>query len=186
MGVNQWLADLFLALPRTLTESYVFGSLCLVFAWLCYLADIRGPVTRAVRARCGDDFMHANMPRVWQRIVYRAARKKAKLDEGGAYLINLLSVLLLTMTTLIHAALLVLCLQGMALAITVDKILLTVTLCIICVLSLMTQPASTLDRRERWGFRRMGNVVRAVLRELVIAAVLFLWLYDAWFLPALL
>ncbi|MBR5615355.1 MAG: hypothetical protein IKW66_00895 [Clostridia bacterium] len=184
--MNQWLADLFFALPRALTEPYVFGSLCLAFAWLCYFADIRSPITRAVRSRCGDAFCRANMPRVWQRIFYRAARKKAKLDEGGLYLTNLFSFFLMAMATLIHAALLVLCVQDMAAAVTVDKILLTVTLCIISLLALMTQPAATLDRRTRWGFRHTGNVVRAVLRELLIVAVLFLWLYDAWFLPALL
>jgi hypothetical protein len=184
--MNQWLADLFFALPRALTEPYVFGSLCLAFGWLCYAADIRSPITRAVRARCGDAFMRVNMPHVWQRIFYRLARKKAKLDEGSVYLINLLSLLLLMVTTLIHTALIVLCVKDMAAAITADKILLTVTLCIISVLALITQPGATMERRERWGFRKTGNIVRAVLREILIVAVLFLWLYDAWFLPALL
>jgi hypothetical protein len=89
-------------------------------------------------------------------------------------------------TTLIHTALIVLCVKDMAAAITADKILLTVTLCIISVLALITQPGATMERRERWGFRKTGNMIRAILREILIVAVLFLWLYDAWFLPALL
>jgi hypothetical protein len=119
-------------------------------------------------------------------LFYATARQKAGLDEGGVYLTNLLSFLLLAMTTLIHAALAVLCVREMDTAITADKLLLTVTICVISVLSLITQPGATLERRTRWGFRKTGNIVRAVLREVLIAAVLFLWLYDAYFLPALL
>jgi hypothetical protein len=184
--MNQWLADLFFALPRTLTESYVFGSLCLLFCWLCYVADIRAAITRAVRERCSAAFRQEHLGRPWHRLFYATARQKAGLDEGGVYLTNLLSFLLLAMTTLIHASLAVLCVREMDTAITADKLLLTVTICVISVLSLITQPGATLERRTRWGSRKTGNIVRAVLREVLIAAVLFLWLYDAYFLPALL
>jgi uncharacterized membrane protein YkgB len=119
-------------------------------------------------------------------LFYESARQKARLDEGGIYLTNLSAFLVLSVTTLIHAALTVLCVRSMAIAIVADKLVLTVAIGVISVLSLITQPGATLERRARWGFRRTGNIVRAVLREVLIAAVLFLWLYDAYFLPALL
>ena len=184
--MNQWLADLFFALPRTLTEPYIFGSLCLLFCWLCYVADIWAPITRAVRERCSTAFRQEHLKHPWQRLFYESARQKAKLDEGGIYLTNLSAFLVLSVTTLIHAALTVLCVRNMAIAIVADKLVLTAAICVISVLSLITQPGATLERRARWGFRRTGNIVRAVLREVLIVAVLFLWLYDAYFLPALL
>jgi hypothetical protein len=43
-----------------------------------------------------------------------------------------------------------------------------------------------MERRSRLGFHKTGSVVRSILRELLIVAVLFVWLYDAYFLPLLL
>ncbi len=47
--MNQWLADIFLALPRGLTDPLVFGSLMLVLCWLAYVFYLRVPLShRAV------------------------------------------------------------------------------------------------------------------------------------------
>ena len=182
--MNQWLADVFLSLPSFLTASHVFGSICLVFCWLCYLFNVRFPITQAVRRqrKRGEE----QPPHVWQKVFYTSLRKKARLDEGGVYLLHLLALLSLTAVTLLHVALLALCVQGVSLAVTVDRIALTVAVGGICLFSMFTQPAATMERRLRWGFHKPGSVARAVLRELLIVAVLFLWLYDAYFLPALL
>ena len=184
MRVNQWLADLFLSLPATLTASHVFGSICLAFCWLCYLFNLRYPITQAVRRRRKKG--EALSLRPWQRVFYTALRKQARLDEGGVYLTHLLTLLLLIIVTLLHGALFLLCAQGEAMAVTVDRVAMTVLVGIICLSSLFTQPAATMERRSRLGFHKTGSVVRAILRELLIVAVLFVWLYDAYFLPLLL
>ena len=49
----------------------------------------------------------------------------------------------------------------------------------------MTQPQATLERRQRWGFRPVGNVVHAVLWEMLFVVLLFYWLYIAWFVGGL-
>jgi hypothetical protein len=184
MRVNQWLADVFLALPSVLTASHVFGSFCLAFCWLCYVFNVRFPLVKAVsrRRKRGEEQPLG----AWQRLFYTSLRKKARLDEGGVYLTHLLAFLLLAAATLLHLSLLALCIQGVALAVSVDRLALTVAVGVICLFSLFTQPAATMERRLRWGFHKPGSIVRAVLREVLIVTVLFLWLYDAYFLPALL
>jgi len=184
--MNQWLADLFFALPSGVTAPYVFGFGCLVFFWLCYFFDVRPLLVDAVNRGCREDFIKTHLSRPQSRIFYTAARKKARLDEGGLYLMHLLALLSLSTVTVLHVALLPFCLQAMTLAIEADKAALSVVFGLAAVFSLITQPRATMQRRERWGFRRAGNVVRAILRELCIVIVLFLWLYDAYFLPALL
>ena len=182
--MNQWLADVFLSLPPFLTASHVFGSFCLAFCWLCYVFNLRYPITQAVRRhrRRGD----GQPSGLWQRVFCTSLRKKARVDEGGVYLTHLLTLLLLLAVTLLHGALLALCVQGDALALAVDRIALTVLMWAVCLFSLFTQPAATMERRLRWGFHKTGSIVRAVLREILIVAALFLWLYDAYFLPVLL
>jgi len=183
--VNQWLADLFFALPPALTAPHVFGPACLIFFWLCYFFDVRPPLVAAARRGCREDWRREHLSRPWQRLFFSSARKKARLDEGGLYLMNLLSLLVLLAVTLLHAALLPLCLQDMTLAIGADKLALTLAIGLVAILSLVTQPGATMERRTRWGFRRTGSIVRVILRELLIVAIVFLWLYDAYFLPAL-
>lgn len=184
--MNQWLADLFFALPPALTAPHVFGTACLVFFWLCYFFDVRPPLVAAVRRGCREDWRREHLSRLRQRLFFSSARKKAKLDEGGLYAMNLLSLVLLAVATVSHIALLPLCLQDTAWAIGADKLILTLACGLVAIFSLVTQPGATMERRTRWGFGKTGSIVRAVLRELVIVAVLFLWLYDAYFLPALL
>lgn len=184
--MNQWLADLFFALPVSLTAPCLFGSLCLAFFWLCYFFDIRPPVVSAVDRACREDWQKTHLSRPWQRIFFSAARKKARLDEGGLYLMNLLSLLALSSVTVLHAALVPFCLQDVTPAVGADKLALSLVIGLVAIFSLVTQPRATMARRTRWGFRRTGSIVRAILRELVIAAIVFLWLYDAYFLPALL
>ncbi|MBO5899069.1 MAG: hypothetical protein J6R04_08665 [Clostridia bacterium] len=181
--MNQLLADLFLALPRGLTDPRVFGSVWLTLCILGYVAFVRGPITRAVRAHCSASYLSTHLPRPWHRILYGAARKKAKLDEGGLYTTNLAVLLTLAGTVAVHVALFVLSYRLPALA-TVDRILLTAVVGVMAFLCLVTQPATTLERRMRWGFGRASSVLCAVAWDLLIVAALFLWLYDAWFLPA--
>ena len=186
MLVNQWLADVFFALPSVLTAPHVFGSLCLVFFWLCYFFDVRPPLVAAVRKNCRGDFIAEHLPRPWRRIFFASARKKAKLDEGGLYAMHVLTLLPLLVATVLHGALLAFCFGGMPLAVETDKLALTLTFGLVAIFSLILQPRATMERRTRWGFRKTGSAVRAILRELLIVAVTFLWLYDAYFLPALL
>lgn len=183
--MNQWLADWFFALPSSVTAPYVFGSICLAFFWLCYFFDIRPPVVSAIERYCRKDWQEAHLSRPWDRLFFSAARKKARLDERGLYLMHLLSVLALSTVTVLHAALIPFCLQDVALAIGADKIALSLGIGLVAIFSLITQPRATLERRGRWGFRRPGSIVRAALRELLIVVIVFLWLYDAYFLPAL-
>ena len=183
--MNQWLADVFVALPAGVTAPHAFGFGCLVFFWLCYFFDVRPPLVAAVKRGCREDWRQAHLSRPWQRLLFTSARQKAKLDEGGLYVMNWLSLLSLSVVTLLHLALLPLCLRGEHLAVGADKLVLTLAIGLVAVFALITQPAATIGRRERWGFRRAGSIVRAVLRELIIVIVVFLWLYDAYFLPAL-
>ena len=39
--MNQWLADVFLSLPRSLTDPLIFGSLTLALCWLAYACYLR-------------------------------------------------------------------------------------------------------------------------------------------------
>ena len=184
--MNQWLADLFFVLPSGVTAPCVFGSICLGFFWLCYLFDIRPPLVAAVCRGCREDWQQEHLSRPWQRLFFTSARKKARLDEGGLYLVHLLTLLSLSTVTVLHAALFPFCLQEMTLAVEADKLALTLAFGLVAIFSLILQPGATMERRARWGFRKTGSVVRAILRELLIVAVAFLWLYDAYFLPALL
>lgn len=184
--MNQWLADLFFALPPWLVKPYVFGTFCLIFLWLCYFFDIRAMITRRVRKHCSEAYRRENLSPMVRRILYGSVRKKAKLDEGGAYLFHLLSLIVIVSATVLHAALFGFCLSGVQVASVADSAVLTVVVSTLGILSLATQPASTMERRSRWGFRLPGTVVRAVLREVIIVAVIFLWIYDAYFFQALL
>ena len=181
--MNQALADLFLALPRTLTDPCVFGSIWLLLCWAGYVAFVRGPITRAVRARCPATFLSTHLPHPWHRLLYGAARKKARLDEGGLYQTNLAVLCALSAATVGHVVLLLLSARLPALE-TLDRLALTAVVCGMAVLCLLTQPATTLERRARWGFGKVGSVLCALLWEALIVAALLLWLYDAWFLPA--
>ena len=183
--MNQWLADLFFALPRSLTAPHIFGSFCLAFLWLCYFFDIRPMVTRRVRKCCSEAYRREQLASFRARILYSAAYKKARLDEGGVYLLHLLSLLIMIVATILHAALFAFCLSGVSVATVVDGMALTVTVCTVGLLSLATQPRATLERRTRWGFHRLGSIVRVILREAIIVAIMFLWIYDAYFFPAL-
>ena len=181
--MNQCLAESFLALPRTLTDPRVCGSVWLLLCCLGYVAFVRGPITRAVRARCSAAFLATDLPRPRHRILYGAARKKARLDEGGLYQTNLIVLVSLAVAVALHAALFVLSYRLPLLA-TVDRLVVTAVVCVMSVLCLATQPATTVERRLRWGFSKGSAWLCALLWELAIVAALFLWLYDAWFLPA--
>jgi hypothetical protein len=63
--------------------------------------------------------------------------------------------------------------------------MLSLLFCTVAILSLISQPAATQERRTRWGFRPFGNTVHAVIWEGIILFLLFLWLYIAHFLSLL-
>lgn len=178
--MNQWLADVFLALPQGLTVPRVFGSILLGLCWLGYLFWVRSPLTRAVQSRVADD---ESLAHPWRRVLYGKVRAKARLDEGGLYVTNLASLLGLLTISGMHALLFWLDADGVAVAGLADRAVLSVAAFAIGALCLLTQPAATLARRERWGFSRRNAVVHAVLWECVILIAMLLWMYDAWFLP---
>lgn len=182
--MNQWLADLFLSLPRALTDPLVFGSLVLILCWLCYAFYLRAPLARAVRRRCGDErgIPHGIPP--MRRLLYGSVRKRARLDEGGLYLGNLAALLSLSCVSAIHIVLFIFARDGMKGCGMADRVLLTITVLAVGVLSLATQPRATIERRERWGFGKVNAVLHAAIWELLIVVFVLLWLYDAWFLPA--
>ena len=141
--MNQWLADLFLSLPRSLTDPLVFGSLMLALCWLSYACYLR------------------------------------RLPGNRAALLSLIGV------SAVHAALFAFARRGVDACGVADRVLLTVTALAIGALSLATQPRVTVERRERWGFGRTNAVLHAIVWEIIIVLFVLLWLYDAWFLPAL-
>jgi hypothetical protein len=178
--MNQWLADLFLSLPRALAEPLVFGSLMLILCWLCYAFYLRAPIARAVRRRCGDE---RGIPPM-RRLLYGAVRKRARLDEGGLYLGNQAAFLSLSCVSAIHVVLFIFARDGLKGCGIADRVLLTITVLAVGALSLATQPRATIERRERWGFGKGNAVLHAAIWELLIVVFVLLWLYDAWFLPA--
>lgn len=182
--MNQWLAELFLSMPPALSDSLTFGSLMLVLCWLGYAFWLRAPLLRAVRARCGEAFLADHMPRPWHWLFCGTARKKARLDEGGLYIGNHAVFWSLLSVSVVHGVLFYLTKQGESVCGLVDRVILTVASLIIGALCLWTQPAATVERRVRWGFGRMNAVIHAIVWEALTVAVLFLWLYDAWFFPA--
>ena len=181
--MNQLLADLFLSLPRQVTEPRAFGSIWLALCWLGYFFFVRATLMRTVRERCDTSLLASGASRPWHRILYGVVRERARLDEGGLYGIHLGTLLLLAVTTVIHALLFWLDADGYVLAGTADRVLLTAVVCAEGAVCLWMQPATTVERRMRWGFSRKNAVVHAVIWEAVLVALALLWLYDAWFLP---
>lgn len=181
--MNQMLADLFLSMPRALTEPRVFGSLCLALCWLGYVFFVHATLSRAAAERCDGEPLTSRLTRPWHRILYGRVRECAHLDEGGLYAVHLGVLLLLSVATVIHALLFWLDADGYALAGTVDRVLLTAVVLAVAAVCLWMQPATTVERRVRWGFSRQNAVVHALLWEVLLVALALLWLYDAWFLP---
>ena len=182
--VNQWLADLFLSMPPWLRDPLIFGSMALALCWFGYFVCMRAPLLEAVRARCGDAFLTEQRKRPWRCVLYGSARKKAKLDKGGLYAGNLAAVCFLLSMSIVHVVLFVAVRQGMEACGIVDRLLVTVVAVVIGAACLWTQPGATVERRLRWGFGRANAVIHAAIWEALIVIALFLWLYDAWFLPA--
>ena len=183
--MNQWLAELFLSMPPSLSDPLIFGSLTLALCWLGYLLCMRAPLLRAVRGRCGDAFVAEQRKRPWRCLLYGSVRKRARLDRGGLYLGNLAALCSLSAVSAAHVLLFIVARRGVSACGVADRLLVTATAAAVGVLCLWTQPGATVERRTRWGFGRAGSVVRAVVWEGVIVAVLLLWLYDAWFFPLL-
>ena len=182
--MNQWLAELFLSLPRGLTDVRTLGAVFLVLCWLGYVFFIHARVTLLVRRDCNEAFWDAKLRAPWRRLFYGAARQKAGLDAGGIYIANLAAFWSLLVTTAVHILLLSLAPRETPGVWTADAVMLTVIIGGIGVLCLLSQPSLTLYRRQRWGFGRKNAVLHAALWEVAIVLLLLLWLYGAWFFPA--
>lgn len=181
--MNQWLADLFLALPRDFVEPRVFGSVCLGLLWLGYVFFVRYPVRRAVEEHCSEDTLARMRVRPWQRLLYSSLRATAHLDERGRYAMHLGSLIGLVCATVVHVLLFGLSARGFAAADVADRALLTAAVGAVGTFCLCTQPSATVGRRTRWGFSRANAVIHALLWEVLMVILMLLWVYDAWFLP---
>ncbi len=186
--MNQLIADAIRSLPWWLRDTYILGWLYLVLCCLGYIYYIRPTLWRIIRERVSERVINDTLPTKASRLFFDAIKKKAHLWDNGYFTVN--RILLPALPTLI-------CLHGVAsiLALTLptpppflrtaDAVVLSVFFFVVAVLFLMTQPRATIQRRERWGFRPMGNVVHALLWEALIVCLLFLWLYVAYFLVLL-
>jgi hypothetical protein len=184
--MNQLIADLVLALPAPLRDAGAMSVILLALCWLSYLFFIRTPLTRRIRERCSAQYLNVHMPHRYQYPFCRAVYKKAQLYACGWYTVNIVMFWSLCALTPLHIALLFLTRTGaLPLLWQADLCLLSVLFSAVCLLSLMTQPQATLERRQRWGFRPVGNVVHAVLWEMLFVVLLFYWLYIAWFVGVL-
>ena len=178
--MNQALADLFLSLPPALRAPAVFGAVCLTLDWLGFWLWIHLPLDRVVRTHYGETAFRRKMPRPWHRILYGAARDKLATD--GLFVANrVLLSLLAAASAVVGVCLFLPAIPWLDIT---SRALLTLTLGLSGALYLGYQPSTTLERRVRWGFGKANAVVHAALWEVLITAVVFLWLYDAWFLPA--
>ena len=184
--MNQRIADFVLALPAPLRDAQVVSILFLALSWLAYLFFIRTPLTRRVQEYCSPKYLSEHLPHRYQYLFYTAVKRKAALAECGWYTVNFVAFYALCAVTPLHIVLLFLVRSGAApLLWQIDLALLSVLFCAVCFLSLLSQPAATLERRRRWGFRTAGNVVHAALWEALLVVLLFFWLYVAWFVGVL-
>ena len=183
--MNQALADLFLSLPRTLRAPEVLGAVCVALFAVGLFLWGRVPLSLAVSQRCGEGFCHAQLSRPWHRVLYRRAAKR--MDGCALYTVNLVLLPLLAVTAVLQLGTLIAYLVPFSLPSPLTlavRAAVTLSLGVACFAYLAYQPRATVERRMRWGFGRGNAVCHAVAWEAVILAVYFLWLYDAWFLPA--
>lgn len=162
-------------IPADLLSPAVFGSVCLLLCWIAYFTSWHNRVGAAVRASLSDAYRSSHLPHPRQRLFYGAVRKKAGLDRSGLYAANLLLFWSLLAGCAAHGLLLYF---DFLLA---DQLLVDALFTVFCVIWLLTQPASTVDRRTRWGFYRTGTVLRVFIREILILFLLAFRFYVVWF-----
>ena len=186
--VNQKIADAIRALPAPLRDTYIVGWLYILLCFLCYAYYIRPALWRYIRANASQRTIDTMIVRPSSAIFFTPLRKKAHLDGCGWYMVNRLLLPALLIGLLLHLCATVLHLTlptPPSLLQAADSTLLSLLFCTVAILSLISQPAATKERRTRWGFRPLGNTVHAILWEVIILVLLFFWLYIAFFLTLL-
>ena len=186
--MNQQVADTVRSLPPILQDTWILGCFYLVLSALAYLYFIRPALWRYIRANASPKVISTYLPRRRNRLLFTSIRKKAHLEHCGWYTVNLYLLPALITVTLSHllASVLHWCAVALPTAVTGLLVaLLTLLFFTVAVLSLISQPAATKERRTRWGFRPLGNAIHALLWQLIIVAALFLWFYVAYFLGLL-
>ena len=186
--MNQQIADIIRAFPPFLQSPLTLGWLCLALCGLAYWYFIRPALWRYIRENASKKMIASYLPLRRSRIFFTSIRKKAHLERCGWYTVNLYLLPSLLGITLLQLVMTVLLLSAVSLPTalgTAHTALLTVLFFAVAVLSLISQPAATKERRTRWGFRPFGNAVHAILWQLIIVAILFLWFYVAYFLGLL-
>lgn len=186
--MNQIIADALRSLPSWLRNTYLLGWLYLVPCCLGYVYFIRPTLWRIVRARLSERTIQENLPTFSSRLFFDGVKKKAHLWDNGWFTVNRVLLPLLPAIICLHGVASILALTlptPPALLQNADTIMLSLLFFVMAVLFLMTQPSATMERRKRWGFRTTGNILHAMLWEAIIVALLFLWLYIAYFLVLL-
>jgi hypothetical protein len=186
--MNQKIADAIRALPSPLWDTYIVGWLYILLSFLCYAYYIRPALWRYIRAHASPKTIDTMIIRPSAAIFFTPLRKKAHLDACGWYTVNRLLLPALLVGLLLHLCATILHLTlptPPALLQSADCAMLSLLFCTVAILSLISQPAATQERRTRWGFRPFGNTVHAVIWEGIILFLLFLWLYIAYFLSLL-
>ena len=186
--MNQIIADAIRSLPWWLRDTYILGWLYLVLCTLGYLFFIRPALWRIIRSRVPARVIEQCLPTRASCLFFDGIKKKAHLWDNGWFTVNRIVLPLLPVMVCLHGVATILALTlptPPALLHTADAVLLSMFFFIMTVLFLMTQPRATLERRSRWGFRPAGNVVHVILWEAILVALLFFWLYAAYFLVLL-
>ena len=186
--MNQQIADMIRAFPPFLQSPLILGWLCLALSALAYWYFIRPSLWRYIRENASKKIIASYLPRRRSCIFFTSIYKKAHLERCGWYTVNLYLLPTLFALSLFHLTMTVLQLCSVSLPDLLGTLhisLLSVLFFAVAILSLISQPAATRERRTRWGFRPLGNAIHAILWQLIIVAILFLWFYVAYFLGLL-
>jgi hypothetical protein len=188
MTMNQAVANAIRALPEPLQNTAILGVAFLALSYLAAFFWIRPALWRYIRANLSERYINDRLPTPASRIFFGKIRKKARLDSCGWFTVNRIFLPLLASVTIVHAVLIGL-MWGLATPPTwllpLDAAMLSLLFFVTALLSLIAQPAATMERRARWGFYTAGNLVHALIWEGIIIISLFFWLYVAYFLVLL-
>lgn len=187
--MNQRIADFIRALPAPFRSTVVLGWILLILCFLCYVYWVRPALWRYIRAHTTQKMRDTLLIRPTATWFFSPLKRKAHLEQCGWYTVNRCLLPALIVGAGCHMAATVLCLALPAwhstAVHTVDCAILSLLFFAVTVIALISQPAATLERRAKWGFRPFGNVVHALLWEAIVVVLLFFWLYVAYFLTLL-
>lgn len=186
--MNQRIADAVRALPAPLQDPLLLGWIWLLLCYLAYRFCIRAALWRQIRALISEREIDRCCPTVFDRLLFTPLANKAQIAQNGYYILNRVLFPALLLATLLHSLAGVLVLTSPTLHTAVRALdcgVLSLLFFAVAVPTLISQPRATIERRTRWGFRPLGNVVHAVLWEFIILFALFFWLYVAYFLALL-